>query len=488
MRQITWLAAALVGCTSETAIVTRHPTISVLPESLDFGEVVADQDSGRLELFVQNVGLAELDADLTSPGAPFAVEGETHLVLPIDASATVVVTFTPEDLGEFDGSLVFGSNDLDTPELEVPLHGVGRIPYAPEIEVTPADLDFGTLDQGSTATRAFKIENLGDAPLLLGSVTQEGAGVFSLDADPSGLSIPPGEVRGVVVSYFALQPSGDGGVIHLPSNDADEPVVDVTLTANGGGSFDYPIALFDCPGVVDLIGGSLSLSLDGSASYDPLGAVPLTYRWDIVQRPLAADGNREIEPPDQAIGALVIDAAGVWEIALQVTNALGTPSVPAKCTIEALPVDELHVELAWSGATSDLDLHLAEGDAPLYDVPGDVSWCNATPDWGVVGEPADDGHLDLDDDDGFGPEQVGVNVPADGTYPVRVHLYDDGEDLAVTATVSVFARGVLVWSGSKVMLRNQVWEVGQVNWPDGSFGVASDPLWDAGGTRECDIE
>jgi len=84
-----------------------------------------------------------------------------------------------------------------------------------------------------------------------------------------------------------------------------------------------------------------------------------------------------------------------------------------------------------------------------------------------------------------------VTVPADGTYPVRVHYFNDaGNEGSTTATVSVFLNDgsrdptTPVWTGSQVLERNQVWEVGQVNWPDATFGT-SGQVWDEEDLREC---
>lgn len=257
----------------------------------------------------------------------------------------------------------------------------------------------------------------------------------------------------------------------------------MALEANGGGDFDYPVAAFDCPPVVELA-GPVVVGFDGIASFDPSDAPILTYEWELVQAPAGVDPSRTLDPLDQSATTLLVDAVGEWEVSLQVTSANG-PSVPEKCVFQATTNDDLHVELTWSGATSDLDLHLAIGEAELFTVPGDTSWCNPAPDWGVVGDPADDGHLDLDDADGYGPEHAGVTIPADGPYLVRVHHYDDGEDGDVTAEVSVFVENVEVWNGSQVLARNEVWDVGQVNWPDGTFGISSADPWDAEGVREC---
>lgn len=470
---------------SEVQFSSLRPELAVLPEALDFGEVVAGEETPSLDVFVDNAGLAELIADLSVDGADagaFTVD-QTHLEIAPDGQVTVPVTFAPTELRPYAANLVVSSNDPEQALWVVPLAGIGRVPYAPEIEIRPATgIDFGSVAVGVEDLGFFEIANTGDADLVLGSIVQSGAGTFQLQTDPSGSIVAPGQSRAVVVRYTPVQPAGDSGEVRIPSNDADEPLVTVALQANGGGQFDYPEAVIACPGQVDLAGPIL-VHLDGSASTDPL-AGPLTYWWEVVRRPTAADPDRQPDPRDQPETDLWVDAAGTWEVTLQVTSDLGVPSVPEKCVIEAVPVDELHVELSWGGATSDLDLHLADGEAAFFDVPGDVSWCNRNPDWGGAGDE-DDPRLDVDDDDGFGPENINLASPADGTYVVRVHHFDDGDDGSVTANVQVFTYGTLAWSGSKVLARNDVWEVGQVNWPDGTFGLSDLAPWDALGLREC---
>jgi hypothetical protein len=480
------LLALAAGCRQEINYTTLTPELSVLPEVLDFGEIVANEGTGVLPVYVDNGGRADLVGSVRIEGtdaAAFALgEGVGELSLPAGEALEFPVAFLPTAVAPAEAALVFETNDPDDPILAIALAGVGRVPYAPDIAVAPATLDFGRVDPGEDRTLFFDVTNEGDADLHLGTLTQSGAGVFALDTDYSGSTLPPGQTRTLLVTYAPVLGTGDSGTLVIRSDDADEPELEVALEGNGGGSAQYPAAVIDCPGTVDLA-APVTVSLDGSGSTDPNDR-PLAYAWSIVRRPAAADVAGVPVPADQPTTQVRLDAAGVWEVQLQVTNDLGVPSTPTKCVIDAVPVDELHVELSWSGPTSDLDLHLAEGDAAFYSVPGDVSWCNRAPDWGARGAD-DDPSLDLDDDDGYGPENINVPRPADGTYPVRVHLFDDGDDGDVTATVSVFAYGNLVHSSSRVLRRNQVWEVGQVNWPDGSFGVSTEASWDAGGTREC---
>jgi hypothetical protein len=174
-------------------------------------------------------------------------------------------------------------------------------------------------------------------------------------------------------------------------------------------------------------------------------------------------------------------------VELTVTNDAVPPlsSVPAKCRIDAVPEDRIRVELTWAGSTSDMDLHLARDLGPFYETPGDVSWCNANPDWGTAGFADDNPRLALDVDAGFGPENINIFEPVDGEYQVRVHLYEDADDGDTTATVTVFLDGVLEWEGSKLLARNEVWDVGRILWPEAAFSPDNGPAWDAEGVREC---
>ena len=286
------------------------------------------------------------------------------------------------------------------------------------------------------------------------------------------------------VTYAPLREEGDSGTVTLLSNDEENPEVTVLLEGNGGGDFEYPQAVIDCPGLVELAGPQV-IPLDGSASSDPAGG-ELTYEWGILVKPNGVDPARTVDPQGEPTTSLLVDAAGEWEITLVVTNEDGLPSVPAKCVLDAVPADKLHVELLWGGSTSDMDLHLAREGASFYSTPDDVSWCNPNPDWGAAGNADDDPRLDVDDDDGFGPENINIFEPVDGTYNVRVHFFDDGDDGETSANVNVYAYGEQIWSGTRNLERNEVWDVGQINWPDGTFGeINVDEVWDAEGAREC---
>jgi hypothetical protein len=309
-----------------------------------------------------------------------------------------------------------------------------------------------------SATQLFTIGNVGDAPLELGLLGHTGSGAFVLITDPSDQTVMPGDELPVVVSYVPTNADGDGATLTLGTNDPDEPVVEVALIGNGGGDGSYPIAVADCPGEVD---PPENVAVADGGSSDPGGHLPLTYAWTIVDKPTGS----QAELAEQALAdtEFFADLAGDYDVELVVTNSLGVRSAPARCRIAAVPTEDLHVELIWDGLRSDVDLHLRQQAADLYERPGDCNWCNTHPTWGAT--------LDLDDRSGLGPENINVASPANGAYDVAVHYFDDGGDGSIVATVRVWTFGVLEDERSHRLERNEVWEVGRVNWPAGTFGV-----------------
>ena len=67
---------------------------------------------------------------------------------------------------------------------------------------------------------------------------------------------------------------------------------------------------------------------------------------------------------------------------------------------------------------------------------------------------------------------------------VTVHYFEDHGDFAVTASARIWLSGELEWEGSKVLSRNEVWEVGTVNWPESTFGPSLEEPY-ASSRRSC---
>ena len=459
------LALACTGPDQE--LNQLYPQLTISPAEVDFGEVVVDYTETML-FEVINTGRAPLEVDSIA----FADGGQGVFTLDVDAlslakdeRAEVTLSFLPSTYLEYADAVVFTSNDPDRGTLEVPIQGLGGDGPTPDIELDLTALDFGNVPPGDIATLWVTLSNAGDGDLEITETAQAGSGAFTVATDPVGRVIAGengGEMQ-VIVLFAPTHIDGDNGSFTITSNDPDEPEVVVTLLGNGGGDFEYPIAIIDGPAEP---APPTTVQLDGSGSYDPNDYALVDYSWKLTDSPDGSSTSLEDTVGDRA--ELFFDIAGEYEVQLRVTNEYGITSAPAKYRVDAIPIDDVHVELLWDTANADLDLHMLNGtDAEWFIEPDDVCYCNSHPNWGALTETDDDPRLDLDDLSGYGPENINVLHPENGQFPVRVHYFDDNGDGAVTATVRYYIHGLLEAEVSRVLERDEVWNAGIVKWPEG---------------------
>lgn len=475
------LTFLLMACSqSDQSFSALAPAIAVTPpDVLAFEDTVKDSVTEDA-LYISNAGSAPLNVSLTldDPEGVFSLTEETVSVDP-DSTYTLTTLFEPNNYLDFEATVTLTSNDPENPIVVTQLQGTGVDAPAPKLCLDTPVIDFGELAMGSASIEFMEIENCGTADLEIGVVDQQGSGQFRLESDPSTHTIAAGDTFPVIVSYTPVTDLGDNGTLTFPSNDPDQPEASVTLLGNGGGDLPFPEAIAACPEYANPPG---FVSLDGSASQDPQGLVPLTYAWSLSETP-SFSVEAEFTDPTNVETDLFLDAAGDYIAELVVTNSAGIASAPDRCLIQARPEDAIHVELTWDGPSADLDLHLIENDGELFEIPHDCTWCNRAPSWGASGDD-DNPRLDLDDRGGYGPENINVFLPAEGRYHVNVHYFEDHGDFAVTASARIWLSGELEWEGSKVLSRNEIWEVGTINWPESTFGPSlEDPY--ASSRRSC---
>jgi len=217
----------------------KCPAIEVTPTVIDFGndfDIVAGSEPLSQVVQVKNVGAAALhilDLYLAQGEPSYDVSPISSLVLNVGATAQFTVTFDPKQPFEHPEQVLIDSDDCETPTAAVDVNGVG---LAPQIDVTPASVDFGYLDVGCETVQPITISNIGNSMLVLPSApsfmpSDPDDLVYFPGPDPEDaasawtfpLEIPPGETRDVTITYGPLDETDDHGVLTVVSNDPFTP-------------------------------------------------------------------------------------------------------------------------------------------------------------------------------------------------------------------------------------------------------------------------
>lgn len=181
----------------------------------------------------------------------------------------------------------------------------------------------------------------------------------------------------------------------------------------------------------------------------------VSYRWELTAQP-AGSAAGPPRPANAAVTRFTPDVAGEYRLRLTVVDDMGERDA-CDVLVRAVAEEGLRVEIFWNGPPdrscdgpsppspcdgSDVDLHLLRpGDEVWFDVDGDCHWSNCdvgSLDWGARGDDTDDPRLDIDDTEGFGPENINVDDPEPGLYRVGVDLWDGDGSPTAEVTVNIF--------------------------------------------------
>jgi hypothetical protein len=181
-------------------------TISAAPDRIEFGIVDFGSSVTGSATVANNGDTAVEGMATTSP--PFAIEsGEAYTLLPGE-SHPVVVRFTPIGNGAVAGALLFSGGGGAVVELAG--EGIAETPDA-DISVAPAQIEFGAVEIGSSATGTSTIANDGETLLQGAASTSPPYSIVSGQT----YTIFPGESHQVVVQFTPTESGTATGSLSL---------------------------------------------------------------------------------------------------------------------------------------------------------------------------------------------------------------------------------------------------------------------------------
>ena len=206
-------------------------TVTLSPGSLDFGEQTISTTSSPQTLTVLNSGSVALYLTSVALTGSFDYVSHCELLVPIapGGSCSFDVTFQPSQIGTNTGALTLGDNATGSPHT-VTLTGTG-LPSA-TVSVTPASLDFGEQEAGTTsAVKQVNVTNTGNDPVLINSIGVIGDFTRAHDCPTS---LPIATSCTVIVSFKPTAPGTRAGTLTIADDAVGSPH-SVSLTGVGTG-------------------------------------------------------------------------------------------------------------------------------------------------------------------------------------------------------------------------------------------------------------
>jgi len=146
----------------EAVVPADAPVIWVETTSYDAGLVPNDTKTVR-QIKVTNTGSSLLEIKQVKTGCGCTAAAITEKSLEPNASTALTITIDPKKIHGFTSKkpVTIFSNDPANPRMKIDV--LARID--PEFLVEPENIDFGTVEKGSTATATVTVRQLGDEPI-----------------------------------------------------------------------------------------------------------------------------------------------------------------------------------------------------------------------------------------------------------------------------------------------------------------------------------
>jgi hypothetical protein len=425
-----WVKIPVVG----TGVDNGLPDLAIEPPECDFGRVAVN-GIAQCQLTVRNEGSKDLlldevrilDEVVVPAGStseePFGFFGRPPSpedAIGPGASATINLSFAPDVLGDFSGTLLIMSNDPDELENNVPLRGVG---------VTPP-------------TACCCVKSINGEPVACD--------------DPCGPSPhrPPTEVEPLDDIVLTGEPStaaeGGGSVTGYSWEIVNAPAGSTARLANPGGAETGFVFADGRPG------------LDIAGTYE----VKLTVTDD-----LGTTSTNECTVQWEAIPTDTIHVQLVWD------TDYGDMDLHM---IKRDDSDRFCGTTAILGPVAESCSDTGTDNVCYFGNCKPTSFGSA-PDWDTTaGRSEGDPVLDIDDLSGYGPENINIDQAVEGAYLIGVDHYSGAGGTGCTLRLYLYGQLQAEWY--QVLDDSDWWEVAVVHWPGATGGAFC--IEDLGTTEE----
>jgi subtilisin family serine protease len=234
------------------------PDLRVVQNSLS-GTIVTEQATSQ-NLTLENPGTGTIRWSVsTADGADWLSPSRSEGIVRPGAREDVSLRFDASELGEgtYTETLVMTSNDLDEPEIRIPV-SLEVIPSSPPAIILSSESISLAAPEGDASLETLTLSNAGGAPLYWeasATVTSGDETRIQLSVDPDTGTVAVGSDIDLAVSVRSLDAGEFDGTIEITSDDPDRSTVSV------------PVSITVTPAVLDVF-VNLETDLSGIESSD----------------------------------------------------------------------------------------------------------------------------------------------------------------------------------------------------------------------------
>jgi hypothetical protein len=430
-------AGHTASCTVTVHAVTGPP-VAICPSMMAFRTRASTNVRLNGDSF-SDVGIASATWTVTSAPA-----GAMPVITPVMGAIADFQSATP---GDYTLTLTVVDIRMRTGSCAVTVHVI-----PPLVVTCPGPLS-GLTRRALTVMASATAE--GTLTSLTWTLDTQPAGSTAMISPTSGLTtmITPDKVGPYNLSFVAM--------------DSDGQVGRCTVLVNGLHS--PPEAI--CPDHVDV--APLSTATVTAMAIDD-GTIT-NVRWRLVSRP-PGSASADPSPLDNLTTMVPTDLAGDYPMELTVTDDHGDTAT-CMTLVRAVNSSGLRVEMFWDTDRTDMDTHLMRPEGTTWGDTDDCNFrnCRGGLAWGAPGS-LDDPSLDIDDTDGFGPENINIMQPYPGVYRVAIHAWNGQADVTVR-----------IYCGGSTTMPRQTFGPVSINSSSNDFWRVADVTIDATGCSIADL-
>ncbi len=223
----------LNGCAGVVASSGKQllAAFQLSPTSINFGQVAVGKQTTK-SVSVSNTGTTALNiTQLQLSNPQFSVPGmSTPMALAVGQSTSISVAVDPTSAGTVTGTLT-AQGDSGSSPVVVSLAATA-VSSQPQLSVSPASINFGTVSTGLKGTSNLVLTNQGTADLTVSLITITGA-EFTMSGISTPKTLTAGQTAQAVVTFSPTTAGSATGNISLTSNDPTNPSINIALTGTG---------------------------------------------------------------------------------------------------------------------------------------------------------------------------------------------------------------------------------------------------------------